>query len=100
MGLDDRADHYPRQLSGGQQQRVAIARALVVDPLLVVADEPTGDLDRVSAGEVLDLLTRLNGELGKTVVMVTHDPRAGRRARKVQYLDKGVLSDAPEDPSA
>ena len=97
VGLDDRADHYPRQLSGGQQQRVAIARALVTDPTLIVADEPTGDLDRVSAGEVLDLLGRLNGEMGKTIVMVTHDPRAGRRARTVEYLDKGVLSDAPAD---
>ncbi len=97
VGLDDRSDHYPRQLSGGQQQRVAIARALVTDPTLVIADEPTGDLDRVSAGEVLDLIARLNAELGKTIVMVTHDPRAGRRARTVEYLDKGVLSDAPQD---
>ena len=89
--------HYPRELSGGQQQRVAIARALVTDPTLVVADEPTGDLDRGSAREVLDLLERLNVELGKTIVMVTHDPRAGARAHRIEYLDKGVLSDAPAD---
>ena len=95
--LEDRVDHYPRQLSGGQQQRVAIARALVVDPTILVADEPTGDLDRVSAEEVLALLDKLNGELGKTIIMVTHDPRAGKRARKMEYLDKGVLSDAPQD---
>jgi putative ABC transport system ATP-binding protein len=97
VGLADRLEHYPRELSGGQQQRVAIARALVTDPTLVVADEPTGDLDRVSAGEVLDLLERLNADLGKTIVMVTHDPRAGRRAHQIEYLDKGVLSDAPAD---
>jgi putative ABC transport system ATP-binding protein len=98
--LEDRLDHYPGELSGGQQQRVAIARALVTDPMLVVADEPTGDLDRASAEEVLTLLERLNDDLGKTVVMVTHDPRAGRRARRIQYLDKGVLSGAPPDPLA
>jgi putative ABC transport system ATP-binding protein len=95
--LDDRLDHYPGQLSGGQQQRVAIARALAVDPTLLVADEPTGDLDRNSAAEVLNLLGRLNSDLGKTIIMVTHDPRAGRRAQAIQYLDKGVLSDAPQD---
>ena len=95
--LDDRLDHYPGQLSGGQQQRVAIARALVVDPTLLVADEPTGDLDRTSAAEVLNLLERLNSDLGKTIIMVTHDPRAGRRAHTIEYLDKGVLSDAPQD---
>jgi putative ABC transport system ATP-binding protein len=95
--LEDRMDHYPRQLSGGQQQRVAIARALIVDPTLLVADEPTGDLDRVSAGEVMTLLERLNSDLGKTIIMVTHDPRAGKRAHKIEYLDKGVLSDAPQD---
>jgi putative ABC transport system ATP-binding protein len=96
--LEDRIDHYPSQLSGGQQQRVAIARALVVDPAIVVADEPTGDLDRVSAEEVLSLLERLNRDLGKTIIMVTHDPRAGKRAHKMEYLDKGVLSDAPQNP--
>jgi putative ABC transport system ATP-binding protein len=98
--LADRLDHYPGQLSGGQQQRVAIARALVTDPTLLVADEPTGDLDRVSAEEVLTLLDRLNTDLGKTIVMVTHDPRAGRRAHSIEYLDKGVLSDAPQDALA
>ncbi len=94
--LQERVDHYPRQLSGGQQQRVAIARAVVTDPTILVADEPTGDLDRVSAEEVLMLMERLNGELGKTVIMVTHDPRAARKARSMKYLDKGVLTDAPE----
>lgn len=98
--LADRLDHYPGQLSGGQQQRVAIARALVTDPTLLVADEPTGDLDRVSAEDVLALLDRLNTDLGKTIVMVTHDPRAGRRAHSIEYLDKGVLSDAPQDTLA
>ena len=89
--LDDRSDHYPNELSGGQQQRVAIARALVTDPTLVVADEPTGDLDRVTAGEVLDLLEQLNRELGKTIVMVTHDPKAAARARRLIHLEKGEL---------
>jgi putative ABC transport system ATP-binding protein len=98
--LADRLDHYPGQLSGGQQQRVAIARALVTDPTLLVADEPTGDLDRVSAEEVLTLLDRLNTDVGKTIIMVTHDPRAGRRAHSIEYLDKGVLSDAPQDALA
>ena len=98
--LADRLDHYPGQLSGGQQQRVAIARALVTDPTLLVADEPTGDLDRVSAEEVLTLMDRLNTDLGKTIIMVTHDPRAGRRAHSIEYLDKGVLSDAPQDALA
>jgi putative ABC transport system ATP-binding protein len=92
VNLEDRMDHYPRQLSGGQQQRVAIARALVADPTLIVADEPTGDLDRASAGEVLVLLERLSREMGKTVIMVTHDPRAARRAGTVKHLDKGVLA--------
>jgi putative ABC transport system ATP-binding protein len=93
VGLADRVDHYPNELSGGQQQRVAIARALVTDPLLIIADEPTGDLDRVSAAEILDLLGRLNRELGKTIVMVTHDPRAAVAARHLVHLDKGQLSD-------
>jgi putative ABC transport system ATP-binding protein len=96
VNLGDRADHYPRQLSGGQQQRVAIARALVTDPTLLVADEPTGDLDRVSAEDVLVLMERLCRDLGKTIIMVTHDPRAARRARRVKHLDKGVLTNALE----
>jgi len=96
VNLGDRADHYPRQLSGGQQQRVAIARALVTDPTLLVADEPTGDLDRVSAEDVLVLMERLCSDLGKTIIMVTHDPRAARRARRVKHLDKGVLTNALE----
>jgi len=96
VNLEDRMDHYPRQLSGGQQQRVAIARALVTDPTLLVADEPTGDLDRVSAEELLVLMQRLCSDLGKTIIMVTHDPRAARRARRVKHLDKGVLTDALE----
>jgi putative ABC transport system ATP-binding protein len=91
VGLHDRSDHYPRQLSGGQEQRVAIARAIVSDPSLVVADEPTGDLDAASATEILDLMGRLNREFGKTIVMVTHDPRAAERAHRVLHLDKGVL---------
>ena len=98
VNLEDRMDHYPRQLSGGQQQRVAIARALVTDPTLLVADEPTGDLDRVSAEDVLVLMERLSGELAKTIIMVTHDPRAARRARRVKHLDKGVLTNALEAP--
>ena len=96
VSLEDRMDHYPRQLSGGQQQRVAIARAVVTDPTILVADEPTGDLDRTSAEEVLQLMDRLSGDLGKTIIMVTHDPRAAKQARTVRYLDKGVLTDAPE----
>jgi putative ABC transport system ATP-binding protein len=91
VGLADRMDHRPNELSGGQQQRVAIARALVTDPTLIVADEPTGDLDRKSADDVLELLDRLNGELGKTIVMVTHDPRCAARARTQIHLEKGVL---------
>lgn len=90
-GLEDRSDHYPRQLSGGQEQRVAIARALVNDPTILVADEPTGDLDRKSADAILDLLVRLNKEMGKTIVMVTHDPAAAERATVVRRMDKGVL---------
>uniref|UniRef100_A0A832I2X3 ABC transporter ATP-binding protein n=1 Tax=Eiseniibacteriota bacterium TaxID=2212470 RepID=A0A832I2X3_UNCEI len=91
VGLGDRLGHYPRQLSGGQEQRVAIARAVVTDPDLLLADEPTGDLDRKSAGEVLDLLERLNREFGKTIVMVTHDPHAAERAHRVVHLEKGEL---------
>lgn len=92
VGLAERLDHYPRQLSGGQEQRVAIARAIATDPLILVADEPTGDLDKTSAEEVLDLMERLNRELGKTILMVTHDPRAAERARAVRHLDKGELA--------
>lgn len=91
VGLSDRSDHYPGQLSGGQQQRVAIARAIVADPTIIVADEPTGDLDRHSAAEVLDLLERLVHDFGKTVIMVTHDPRAAEKAHVVRQLEKGVL---------
>ncbi len=91
VGLLDRADHYPRQLSGGQEQRVAIARAIITDPTLLVADEPTGDLDAVSAEAVLSLLQRLHLESGMTIVMVTHDPRAAERADRILHLDKGVL---------
>ncbi|MBA2548616.1 MAG: ABC transporter ATP-binding protein [Burkholderiaceae bacterium] len=93
VGLTERIKHYPNELSGGQQQRVAIARALVTDPLLIIADEPTGDLDRQSAADILKLLDRLNGELGKTIVMVTHDPRAADAAHHLIYLDKGQLTD-------
>jgi putative ABC transport system ATP-binding protein len=89
--LSDRMDHYPNELSGGQQQRVAIARALVSDPTLIVADEPTGDLDRFTGSEILDLLQQLNRDLGKTIVMVTHDPKAAARARRMVHLEKGVL---------
>jgi len=93
VGLSDRQDHYPGELSGGQQQRVAIARALITDPILIVADEPTGDLDRVTAGEILGLLDRLNRELGKTVLMVTHDPKAAEAAHRIIHLEKGLLVD-------
>ena len=92
VGLADRMDHYPGQLSGGQQQRVAIARAIVTDPAILVADEPTGDLDRVSAEEVLVLMENLNDQLGKTIVMVTHDPRAAAKAHVIRTLEKGVLT--------
>ena len=94
VGLTDRADHYPNELSGGQQQRVAIARAFVTDPVLIVADEPTGDLDRHTGEEVLGLLEQLVSTLGKTIVMVTHDPKAAARAHRVVHLEKGVLVDA------
>lgn len=94
VGLADRMDHYPAQLSGGQQQRVAIARAVVTDPTILVADEPTGDLDRQSAAEILNLMERLNRESGKTIIMVTHDPRAAEKAHSIRHLDKGVLTDA------
>ena len=91
VGLSDRSDHYPNELSGGQQQRVAIARALIGDPTLIVADEPTGDLDRATAEEILHLLVRLNQEVGKTIIMVTHDPKAAEKAHRVIQLEKGVL---------
>jgi putative ABC transport system ATP-binding protein len=93
VGLEGREDHYPRQLSGGQEQRVAIARAIVTDPYLLVADEPTGDLDRKSAGEILGLLGQLNQDFKKTIVMVTHDPLAAERAGRILHLDKGKLVD-------
>ncbi len=92
VGLADRMEHNPSQLSGGQQQRVAIARAVVTDPLILVADEPTGDLDRVSAEDILQLIGRLVEEFGKTVIMVTHDSRAAQKARLIRHLDKGVLT--------
>ena len=98
VGLADRMDHRPRQLSGGQEQRVAIARALVTDPVLLLADEPTGDLDAKSAQEILAILGRLNRDFGKTIVMVTHDPRAAKSASVVRHLDKGVL--LPLDPQS
>jgi putative ABC transport system ATP-binding protein len=91
VGLSDRARHYPRQLSGGQEQRVGIARALVTDPTLLLCDEPTGDLDRKSGDEILDLLQALNSKYGKTIVMVTHDPMAAARARRTLHLDEGRL---------
>ncbi|HUK13597.1 MAG TPA: ABC transporter ATP-binding protein [Thermoanaerobaculaceae bacterium] len=94
VGLADRMSHFPRQLSGGQEQRVAIARAIVTDPTFLLCDEPTGDLDRKSADEVLDLIARLVKEFGKTVLMVTHDPRAAERAHVTLHLDKGVLVEA------
>jgi putative ABC transport system ATP-binding protein len=93
VGLADRASHLPNELSGGQQQRVAIARALITDPTLIVADEPTGDLDRTTAQEILGLLERLNDELGKTIIMVTHDPKAAEKAHRLVHHEKGVLAD-------
>jgi putative ABC transport system ATP-binding protein len=93
VGLADRSKHYPRQLSGGQEQRVGIARAIVTDPTLLLCDEPTGDLDRRSGDEILDLLGALNREHGKTIVMVTHDPHAAERASRLVHLDKGVLAE-------
>lgn len=97
VGMGHRAKHYPRQLSGGEQQRIGIARAIVTDPTLLLCDEPTGDLDRKSGDEILDLLEALNRERGKTIIMVTHDPHAAARAGRVIYLNKGQLSDQPED---
>jgi len=91
VGLEDRVQHYPRQLSGGQEQRVAIARAIVTDPTLLMADEPTGDLDAHSAEEVLDILSRLNRDFKKTIILVTHDPRAARHATVIRHLEKGQL---------
>jgi putative ABC transport system ATP-binding protein len=93
VNLASRMDHYPAQLSGGEQQRVAIARAIVTDPTILVADEPTGDLDRVSAEEILGLMDQLNRDSHKTIIMVTHDPRAAKKAHTIRYLDKGVLND-------
>jgi putative ABC transport system ATP-binding protein len=91
VGLADRMEHFPSELSGGQQQRVAIARAIITDPTILVADEPTGDLDRASAEDVLSMLDQLNRELGKTIIMVTHDPHSAAKAHTVQHLDKGEL---------
>jgi len=91
VGLEDRTQHFPRQLSGGQEQRVAIARAIVNDPTIIVADEPTGDLDRAAADEILSLLEKLNSQLGKTILMVTHDPAAAERAKIIRRVDKGKL---------
>jgi len=97
VGLADRHDHFPNQLSGGQEQRVAIARAIVVDPTIIVADEPTGDLDAKAARFIMDLLVRLNHDLGKTFVMVTHDPKSASNASRLLHLEKGKLVDEPED---
>ncbi|HEV7243293.1 MAG TPA: ABC transporter ATP-binding protein [Thermoanaerobaculia bacterium] len=97
VGLGDRIHHFPRQLSGGQEQRVAIARAIVTDPTILVADEPTGDLDAKSAHEILDLLQQLNADYQKTIIMVTHDPKAADRARHVLHLDKGVLVESQRE---
>jgi putative ABC transport system ATP-binding protein len=100
VGLGDRMKHYPRQLSGGQEQRVAIARAIVTDPTFLLCDEPTGDLDRKAAEEILDLLTQLEADHGKTILMVTHDPLAAERADLVLHLDKGELVEAAQEAAA
>lgn len=102
VGIDDRSDHFPRQLSGGQEQRVAIARAIVTDPEIIVADEPTGDLDKSSAHAVMQLLQSLNQDLGKTIIMVTHDPKTTDYAKRTLHLDKGRLVDRtqPEETVA
>jgi putative ABC transport system ATP-binding protein len=100
VGLADRMKHFPRQLSGGQEQRVAIARAIVTDPTFLLCDEPTGDLDRISGDEILDLLAALVSDHGKTVLMVTHDPRAAERAAAVLHLDKGVLVEAAQEAAS
>src|ERR1043166_4634804 len=100
VGLEERMDHYPKQLSGGQEQRVAIARAIVTDPTLLVADEPTGDLDAKNAEETLDLLQRLNGDFQKTIVMVTHDPKAAQHAKRTLHLEKGLLAGSVEEQAA
>ncbi len=92
VNLEERMDHYPNQLSGGEQQRVAIARAIVSDPAILVADEPTGDLDRKSAEDILDLMGRLNTGMGKTIIMVTHDPHAAQRAHTIRHLEKGIFN--------
>jgi putative ABC transport system ATP-binding protein len=97
VGLEDRADHYPRQLSGGQEQRVSIARALANDPVLLLADEPTGNLDAHSAEEVLELMQSLNEQFGTTVIMVTHDPKAARSAKRLLHLEKGTFVQADID---
>ena len=99
VGLSDRMDHYPRQLSGGQEQRVSIARAIATDPTLIVADEPTGDLDAKSGGEILELMRRLNEEFEKTIIMVTHDPNAAARAKRILHLEKGVLVKEVHSPT-
>jgi putative ABC transport system ATP-binding protein len=98
VGLEDRMRHFPRQLSGGQEQRVGIARAIATDPTLILADEPTGDLDAKAAAEILDLLDRLNGEFHKTIVMVTHDPQAAKHAGRTLHLEKGALLEAAGEP--
>ncbi|OGP74875.1 MAG: ABC transporter ATP-binding protein [Deltaproteobacteria bacterium RBG_16_49_23] len=99
VNLEERMDHYPAHLSGGEQQRVAIARAIITDPTILVADEPTGDLDKVAAREILELMDRLNRESGKTIIMVTHDPRAAEKARVIRRLEKGFLNDVhSQDP--